>query len=199
MPVFPRLAGGLYLLIIACGLTAELVLRAPLRADGVAPGDVTVLRLSIVADLVMALADVAVALLLFALLSVRGLWLAAVASVFRLLQAAGILAGLGWLVAAVETPGNAAVYLAVHGTLYDLSLAFFAVTCVATGALLWRVFRLLGMALVASGAIYAIGSVLRILGPGMADAFAVAYLLPMLAELSFAVWLLLGARGLRRK
>jgi hypothetical protein len=199
MPVSPRLAGLFYLLIILCGITAEVGLRMPLRENGVTGGGaLSSLRLSILADLLMALADVAVAVLLFALLRSRGLWLAATASVFRLIQAAGILAGLGWLVAALGDPAQAAAYMAVHSTVYDLSLAFFAVTCAATGLLLLRGGPgWLGWALIGSGAVYGTGTVLRVIAPDLAEVFAAAYVLPLVSEVAFAIWLLLGARSLR--
>ncbi len=73
-PRLVRLAGTLYLVIILCGLTAELFLRGPLLQGtpdqiAVALGDNTgQLRLSLVADTVMLLADIALALIFFRLL-----------------------------------------------------------------------------------------------------------------------------------
>ncbi len=199
MPVAPRLAGALYLLIIVCGIAAEVFLRTPLRETAFfGPDEVAQVRLSVLADLTMALADVAVALMLFALLRPLGPWLAATASLFRLVQAAGILAGLAWLLAAAGQPAQAQGLLAVHSAGYDLSLTFFAVTCIATGLLLLRAgLRWLGIGLIASGVIYAIGSVLRVVAPGLAAGFEPAYVLPLVTELAFALWLLSGARAPR--
>ena len=70
-----RSAGALYLVIIVTGLTAELVLRgtglpAPLaaRLEGLV-GPYPAVRLSLLADLVMLVADIALALVLFRLLA----------------------------------------------------------------------------------------------------------------------------------
>ena len=198
MPVSPRFAGMLYLLIILCGVASEAVFRAPFRADpALVALDAQGLRISMLTDLVMALADVGLAVLLFALLRPFGKWLAVGATAFRLVQAACIAGGLGWIMAAILDPAGAAGWLSLHSVAYDVSLAFFAVNCVLTGALLIRADpHLLGWGIVASGLVYATGSVLRLIAPAAADGFAFAYVLPLISESAFCLWLLFGARGL---
>jgi hypothetical protein len=53
--------------------------------------------------------------------------------------------------------------------------------------------RLIGFGIGAAGLVYLTGSYLRILAPGLADSFAPAYAICLLAELAFALWLLLLA------
>lgn len=199
MPVSPRFAGILYLVIILCGVASEAVFRAPFRADpALVAGDALGLRISMLADLTMALADVGLAVLLLALLRPFGTWLAVAATAFRLVQAACIAGGLGWIMAAILDPSGAGDWLSLHGVAYDVSLAFFAVNCVLTGALLQRAgLRWLGWGIAASGVVYGAGSVLHIVAPAMADGFAVAYVLPLVAETAFCLWLLFGAPGLK--
>ena len=201
MPVSPRLAGFLYLVIIICGVTSEVVFRAAFRADpALVTQDAWALRLSILADLIMAMADVGLAILLLALLRRFGEWLAVGATAFRLVQAAAIAAGMGWVMAAILDTPRAAIWLSIHETVYDVSLAFFAVNCLLTGILLHRAgVAWLGWAIGLSGVVYGTGSVLRLMAPDLAAAFAPAYGLPLLAESAFCIWLLLGAPALSRR
>ncbi|MBN8186882.1 DUF4386 domain-containing protein [Salipiger thiooxidans] len=209
-----RAAGVLYLAIIALGLTSELALRGALVVPGnaaetaarilAAPG---LLRASLAADTVMALADVALAVLLYQLLRPVSAPVALAAMVFRLVQAGLIAASLlfqAGALLALEMQGEAgaataqlAMALQAHG--YDLGLVFFGVTCLLTGWLLARAGArpaLLGWLIAASGLVYIAGSALRFLAPELGAAFEPAYLLPMLAESGFCLWLLLRAPGL---
>ena len=200
MPATPRLAGLLYLVIIICGVTSEAVFRAALRADPtlVAQG-AGQLRLSMLADLMMALADVGLAVLLLALLRRFGEWLAIGATAFRLVQAAAIIAGLGWIMAAILDAPRAAMWLSIHETGYDVSLAFFAVNCLLTAVLLYRAgVAWLGWAIGLSGVVYGTGSIIRLIAPDLTAVFAPAYALPLLAETAFCIWLLSGAPALFR-
>ena len=90
-----RLAGLFYLIIIVCGIWAEIVVRSSL----IVPEDAAttarnilaaegLFRLSFVADMVMAISDVALGVLLFVLLRRVEPVLALMAMIFRLLQAA---------------------------------------------------------------------------------------------------------------
>ena len=212
-----RAAGVLYLAIIALGLTSELVFRGALVVPGnaaetaarilAAPG---LLRASLAADTVMALADVALAVLLYQLLRPVSAPVALAAMVFRLVQAGLIAASLLFQAGALltlEMQGEAgaataqlAMALQAHG--YDLGLVFFGVNCLLTGWLLARAGArpaLLGWLIAASGLVYIAGSALRFLAPGLGAAFAPAYLLPMLAESGFCLWLLLRAPGLHAR
>ena len=105
-----RLAGLLYLVIIVTGLGAELGFRGPLIDFGDADATATAIlaapgqfRLAIAADLVMALSDAGLAILLYLIFRTMAPGLALSAMVFRLIQtvliAASVMALLtAWLV-----------------------------------------------------------------------------------------------------
>ena len=83
--------------------------------------------------------------------------------------------------------------LEAHATGYDLGLFFFAVNCLLVGALIRRasfIAAAYGWLLSAAGLVYLIGSTLRVIAPAYAEAFAPAYVIPLIAELGFCVWLL---------
>ncbi|GGL70808.1 DUF4386 domain-containing protein [Wenxinia marina] len=221
-PLTARRAGLLYLVIIVCGLSAELALRGPLvdladaagTADAIraAPG---LFRLAIGADIVMALADAALALLLYRLLKPVDAGLALAAMVFRLLQSGLIASGLmfqqaAWLalsgtqdlsgLAPGQAEALAALMLNLHAHGYDLGLVFFGVNSVLTGLLLWRsgfAPRPLGAGLALAGAVYLTGSALRFAAPAAFEAFAPAYGITILAEGAVCLWLLLAGRLIR--
>ena len=123
------LAGLLYLVIIVAGLGAELGLRGPLidlgDADATAaailaaPGQ---FRLAIAADLVMALSDAGLAILLYLIFRAMAPGLALSAMVFRLIQTVLIAASLmalltAWLVLtradALSTPRRSRWYSSI--------------------------------------------------------------------------------------
>lgn len=201
-----RVAGLIYLLIIVAGITSEFALRGPMLA---APDPLAMIaadpgrfRLSLLGDLVMLLADVTLALLLYGLLRKISGPLAQAAMVFRLIQAALIGAGLIWMsqvpvLALAGEAGLAGAILGLHATGYDVALAFFGVTAGLTALLLRRggaAPGLLVAALAGAGVVYVTGGVLRLVAPGLSPAFAPAYLLPVLAETGLALWLLIVGR-----
>lgn len=210
-----RLAGLLYLVIIVFGISSELALRGPLidvtNAGGTAiailesPGR---FRLSIAFDLVMAMADVGLAVLLFGLFRATAFTLALSAMVFRLVQSVIIGVGLlnlqaafllitGGQDVAAFAPGQAdamaALFLNMHGHGYDLGLFFFGFNSVMTGVLIWRskfVPKMLGAGMVAAGVVYLLGSGIRFFAPQFSAAFAPVYGLTAIAETAFCLWLL---------
>ncbi|MDG4649867.1 DUF4386 domain-containing protein [Roseibacterium sp. SDUM158017] len=209
LPMF-RLAGLFYLVIIVFGISSEVLLRGPILAAGdaeavaasiaAAPGP---LRLSIVADAVMAMCDAALAVLLFLILRPLGAGLALAAMVFRLMQGAVIAASLMFLLAALrpDFAPAARALIEMHGVGYDLGLAFFGVNSVLTGMLLCRLggaARVIAAGIAMSGLVYLTGSALRLADPALAAAFAPAYALPVLAESAFCLWLLFAGAGARR-
>lgn len=210
-----RLAGLLYLIIIVAGLGAELGLRGPLidlaDADGTAtavlaaPGQ---FRLAIAVDLIMALCDAGLAILLYLIFRAAAPGLALSAMVFRLIQTVLIAANLmamqtAWLLLS-STPGPsdthalALLFLDLHGHGYDLGLVFFGVNSLMMGALVWRsgVFaRGFGVGLALAGLVYLVGSALRFFAPDLSAAFAPAYGLTILAESAFCLRLLVQSRA----
>jgi hypothetical protein len=212
-----RLAGLLYLVIIGAGLGAELGLRAPLIDIGDAGGTASAIlaapgrfRLAIAADLVMALCDAGVAILLYLIFRSVAPALALAAMVFRLIQTVLIAANLmamqtAWLVlSGAGLPDEQAhplalLFLDIHGHGYDLGLVFFGINSLMTGILVWRsglFSRVLGIGLAAAGIVYLVGSGLRFFAPELSGAFAPAYGIPVLAETAFCLRLMLQrARG----
>ena len=197
-----RLAGLCYLVIILCGVGSEVVLRGPLidfssaeeTARAIA-AETMRFRLSILADVVMALADAALAVLLFLMFRSVSAGLALTAFVFRLLQSGLIAAGLMNLQAAllVSDVDLALSFIALHAYGYDLGLFFFAVNCLLTAQLMIRsawVPRILGLGIGLSGLVYLTGSLLRFAAPELQALVAPAYLLPLIAETAFCLWLL---------
>lgn len=203
-----RWAGGLYLVVIVCGLSAELAVRQAL----IVPGDAAAtaaniaaaegrFRLGLLADAAMGLADAGLGVLLFVLLRPVGALLSLAALVFRLVQTAivgmTLILSQAALLALDGMAGGAelaALLLAAHGLGYDTGLAFFGVACGLLGGLVWRsgyLPRALGALLVAAGAVYLIGSAIRLVAPDLAPLFAPAYAVPLIAELAFCLWLLI--------
>lgn len=206
-----RLAGLAYLVIILAGVSAEALLRGPLidYSDAAATANSlrensAQFRLSIAADLAMALFDALLAILLFLIFRGISFSLALAALVFRLIQTVVIAVNLlslqaAWLLAAGDAstsePANILLLLEMHRHGYDLGLAFFAVNCFLTGLLVIRsaLFpRLLGIGLAASGIVYLAGSVSRFFAPALLPAVQPAYVVPLVVESAFCAWLLLA-------
>lgn len=209
-----RIAGVLYLAIIILGIGAEAGIRGilidPSDAASTAAsirGATGLFKLGIAADAIMAVCDIALAVLLFMLLRPAGPLLALMAMVFRLVQASIIAANLmnmhsalmiltgSWPVPGAENAAEllAMNHLTAHAHGYDLGLVFFAFNSLLTGWLLIRCGffpKTLGWGLVAAGGVYLTGSSLRFLTAGMYESFQPAYLICLLAELAFALWLL---------
>lgn len=218
-----RLAGLYYLAIIMTGLGAELGLRAPLidlgdagaTAEAIlaAPGR---FRRAIAADLVMALSDAALAILLYRIFRDMAPGLALSARVFRLIQTVLIAVSLmglmtGWLILVradilADAPALALVFFDLHAHGYDLGLVFFGVDSLIMGLLVWRsglFARVFGAGLAIAGLVYLTGSRLRFFTPELAPVFAPAYGLTILAETAFCLRLLLqggtGHKDVRRR
>ncbi|WP_435258291.1 DUF4386 domain-containing protein [Thioclava sp. FR2] len=209
-----RLSGLLYIVIILCGLGAELVLRGPLIDFEDAVGTATAIlaepgrfRLAIAADLVMALSDAGLAITLYLMFHAFGPGLALSALVFRLIQTVLIVVSLMALMAAclvltlTDAPADAAslalLFLDLHADGYDLGLIFFGVNSLIMAALVWRsgfFAKAFGAGLALAGVVYITGSSLRFFAPDLSSAFAPAYGLPILAETAFCLRLLLQRR-----
>lgn len=205
-----RTAGTLYLVVILCGVWSEGALRAGIAVAGDAAAtaeairdNAVLLRLSTAADTVMALADVGLAVLFYVLLRDTQPVLALLAMAFRLVQAALIGTSLILLAAVPSlalsgTDVLAASLLGMHATGYDIGLIFFGVNALLMAALLLRrpdgVPRALALGVAAAGLVYLLGSYVRLLAPDLHPAFQPLYLVPLLAEVSFCLWLLVRAR-----
>ncbi|GGH21039.1 protein of unknown function [Cribrihabitans marinus] len=205
-----RLAGCLYLVIIVTGLGAELGLRAPLidfsDADATAAAILAApvqFRLAIASDLMMALSDAGLAILLYLIFRTVAPGLALSAMVFRLIQTVLIATSLtallaAWLVLSradelTDAPVLALVFLGLHAYGYDLGLVFFGVNSLIMGSLVWRsglIARAFGAGLGIAGLVYVTGSGLRFFAPEFSPVFLPAYGLTILAETAFCLRLL---------
>jgi len=215
-----RLAGLLYFIIIVCGIYSEVALRGPLVDFADAGSTATAIlgaldayRLSIAADIVMAIADAGLAILLFILFRPVAPGLALAAMIFRLIQSVMIGINLMNMQAALlliaggqDLSGLASgtaealtlFFLNMHAHGYDLGLIFFGINSLMTGVLIWRsglVHKSIGVGVALAGAVYLMGSGLRFFAPQIYDVFAAAYAIPVLTETAFCVALLLA--GLR--
>ncbi len=204
-----RFAGVCYLVVILCGVGSEVALRGPLINFGSAAetakaisNELLRFRLSILADIAMAIADAALAVMLFWMFRPVSAGLALGALVFRLLQSGLIAAGLLNLQAAalllqsdnvVEHADLSLSFIALHAYGYDLGLIFFGVNCLLTAVLIVQsgfVPRVLGIGVGLSGLVYLSGSLLRFVAPDLHGVITPAYVLPLVAETVFCLWLL---------
>jgi len=220
MPIrgYAGLAGVLYLVIIVFGLFGELGVRMSLVVPGDAAataanilGSETRFRLGFLAESIMALCDIGLAVLLFVILSPVNQVMALAAAAFRAIQTAVIAANLinhhAVLLILTGSDRYAALGpeqrdalallsldLQAHG--YDLALIFFGVANLLLGYLVYRsgyLPRLLGLLLAAGGVVYILGSYLRFLMPEWLAWFEPAYAIPLVAEVGFCLWLLIRA------
>jgi len=214
--VLARTAGALYLVIIVLGLLGELLVRSGIIVSGDAAttaanitGDLWLFRLGFLADSVMFLCDVALAVLLYVLLKPVGSTVALLAMCFRLAQTAVIALNLLHYHAAIialsgpeyasafgaeQLNALASFFLELHSHGYDLGLLLFGLSCLLLGYLVYRsrfLPKLIGVLLVAAGLAYLIGSYTRFLFPAHVQSVAPIYLVAILAEVSMCLWLLI--------
>ncbi len=213
--IIARVAGVLYLVIIAAGIWSEMTVRAQLIVPGDAAATAAnvlhfegLFRASFAADTIMALCDVVLAVLLYVLFRPVGPVLALSAMVLRLVQAVIIAVSLlhqhvalllltDATYSALE-PGSrdalAALAIETHAHGYDLGLIFFALNCLALGRLIaisGYFPKSLGLLVGAAGIAYLIGSYTLFLAPDYADAVAPVYFVSIVAEVAFCLWLLI--------
>jgi len=220
---YARIAGVLYLLIIFFGIFSEVFIRSQLIEEGDAIATATnvlasegLFRFAFVADAIMLLSDVAIAVLFYILLKPVSKTLALLAAVFRLTQASVLgfnllnyyvalllIKGEGYISTFFETEQLqtlALLFLDVHRHGYDLGLIFFGFSCFTLGFLLIKSEyfpNVLGFGLIAAGIVYETGSFMRFLFPEHLSIIEPFYIIPLIAELSFCLWLL--AKGVRIK
>jgi hypothetical protein len=219
-----RLAGVLYLTIFVCGLFAELAVRVRLiEPDDPAATAANILespglfRLGVAADIVMLVADVAIAVVLYHLLRPLDRTLAAFAAAFRLTQAAvlslnllsmfqalRILDDADYLAPLGNDPVEALALLSLdsHRYGYILGLTFFGFATIAIGAIAWSSDRMpsaLGAVLLLAGTGYVLDMAMFFMIPGYDGALSGLILAPaLIGELWFALWLLTKGRALER-
>ncbi|MBN1883376.1 MAG: DUF4386 domain-containing protein [Deltaproteobacteria bacterium] len=218
--VHARVAGVLYLIIIVFGITSEVFIRARLIVAGDAAATAqnilassALFRAGFAADAIMLLCDVALAVLLYQLLKPVSNTLSLTAAAFRLTQAAVLGFNLLNLYAPLLILGGtvplssfetaqvyelASFFLSLHGNGYDLGLIFFGLSNIVLGYLVVRSDyfpSILGYGLEAAGVVYLAGSFTRFLLPEYVSLMEPVYIVPVIAELSFCLWLL--GKGIR--
>lgn len=222
-----RIAGILYLIIIVAGIFAQFFVRSSLVTPGDAAataaavtGSESLFRLGIAADIVMIVADIAIALAFFVLLEPVNRALSLLAAFFRLVQATilgfnllNLFFGLQLLtggagplgaVAEGERQSLALMFFDAHATGYAIGLAFFGMSLLVLGYLLVTsgyVPKLLAILLMVAAAGYLTDTFARTLLTNYATyqpIFDVVVFGPaVLAEVALAFWLL--ARGVGRR
>lgn len=218
---YARIAGGFYVVIIVLGIWGEFFVRAALvvAGDPAATGaniaaNPALTRFGFTADSIMAMCDVAVAVLLYVLLKPVNAVVALAALAFHLVQTAvlgtnlwnqyeALLIVSGALGAFAVEQQQALALLAhsAHSHNYDIGLLFFGVSGILTGYLVFRsdyLPRVIGVLLVAAGVVYLVGTYLRFWVPEAVGAFEMVYMVPLIAETSFALWLLVRGVDERR-
>lgn len=223
--VYARVAGLAYLTIIVSGIFAEFVVRQSLLVPGDAGATAanilaseSLYRLGMAGDLLMLLADVVVAVALYALFREVSKGLALLAAFLRLAQGAVLGANLIHVYVPLLLLGSGSGYLGAlgpdqlealallhlnaHAYGYAIGLAFFGVHCAVMGYLVLRsgyVPRVLGVLLVLASAGYLIDSFARTLLADYAEfetVLGLVVLVPaFVGELAFALWLLV--KGVR--
>jgi hypothetical protein len=218
--VYARTAGFLYLLIIVCGIFSEVFVRSSLIVVGDAAATAanildssSLFRVGFVSDAVMVMSDVAIAVLFYVLLKPVSKTLALMAAVFRLTQAAVLglnllnyftalllLSGAGYAAAfdTRQVQELAMLFLSLHSHGYDLGLLFFALSNLILGYLVAKSDYfpgILGYGLMAAALVYLLGTLTRFVVPDYLSLIEPLYIVPLIAELSFCLWLLL--KGVR--
>jgi hypothetical protein len=214
--VYARVAGVLYLIIIVFGIFSEVFVRSGLIVKGDAAataGNILasegLFRVGFLADSIMFLSDVALAVLLFVLLKPVSKTLALIALFFRLTQTAVLalnllnyhaalllLKGTGF--ASAFEPGQVRslsyLFLDLHGHGYDLGLLLFGLHCLLLGYLVVRshyIPKALGILMIAAAFTYLIGSYTRFLFPDYVKTITPIYVVAFVSEVSLCLWLLI--------
>lgn len=209
---YARIAGILYLIIIATGIFGELFVRNKLivfenpeaTANHIIQSDF-LWRLGIATDLLMHICDIPVMLILYFLLKPVSKKLALLNLSFTLIQTAILIVNKLNLVAAllflkgVETKSftsdqlHTLSYIAIkiHGYGFGIGLIFFGFVCLIEGYLIFKSVYLpktIGLLMFFAGLCYLINSFTLLLAPQFSS---VALLIPcFIAELSLTLWLI---------
>jgi hypothetical protein len=211
-----RIAGFLYLIIIAAGMFSVLFVRDQLIISGDPVATAKQLmnheglwRAGIVSDLIMHLCDIPVMLVVYLLLRPINRHIALLALLFNLIQTAVLVANKLNLVAALlPLTGQSYLkaldpqilytqsYLAIrlHDIGFGIGLLFFGATCIVNGFLIQRsgyLPKAIGILLQLAGVCYLVSNFKLILAPNAASQLWIWLMVPcFIAELSFALWLL---------
>lgn len=213
---YARITGLLYLVIIVCGMSSGIFVRETLIVAGDATATAqniisspTRFRLGFVADLLMVISDVAVALLFYFMLKQVNKTIAMLATFFRLIQSAIlgvnllnyftpllILSGSEYLnsFSADQLNAQALLHLKAFDFGYLISGVFFGFNCLFMGYLLLRskIFpSYLGGMLVVAAFGYLLNSMTNFVAPQYASfTEGILILSALTSELAVCFWLL---------
>ena len=156
----------------------------------------------------MLLSDVAIAVLFYLLLKPVNHTLSLTAAAFRLAQASVLGLNLlnyhaalfllqgehfGVVLGQEQVNTLASLFLQLHSYGYDLGLIFFGVSTLVLGSLMVKANyfpSVLGYGLIAAALVYLAGSFVRFLVPEQHDLIQPFYIVPLIAELSVCLFLL---------
>jgi len=215
--LYARTCGVLYLYIFAASSFAELFVRSKLVVSRDAAATAanimsseSLFRLGFSAELLQLAFDVAVAMILYALLRPVDRNIALLAALMRMacdivlaitslshFAALHLLGGADYLRVFQPDQLNSLALLAMklHGDGYAISLVFFGFACLSLGYLIFRsgyLPRTIGLLLAIAGVCYLVNSFAHFLSPATGAAlFNAGILLPcFIAELSLTLWLI---------
>ena len=213
-----RIAGLLYLFVIATGLFAEVFVRQALRVPGNAMATAhniqaseQLFRLGLVADLINFILGLPCVLIIYILFKHVNKWLASLALIFLIIQTAIIavnllnqITPLLYLENDVYLQSFSPQQLATLSLLslntqaqgYGIGLVFFGVYCLIVGYLVFkskRVPAIIGILYVLSGLCYLVNSFTMLLSANFSNPLFVYLAVPIfIGELSFCLWLLIA-------
>ncbi len=217
---YARLAGVMYLAIIALGMLGELYVRGTLVVPGDASATARAIaaspqlwRVGVAGDLLMHVLDVPVILIFYFLLRPVSKSLALLATMFNLVQTAVLAVNKLNLMVPLFLLGDAAYlkafsaeqlhtlsFLAIdaHADGFAIGLIFFGFACLVRGVLIWRSGywpKALGALILIAGLSYLVNSFALLLAPAFAASIFPGVLVPaFVGELAFCLWLI--AKGL---
>ena len=212
-----RVGGALYLTIIAIGAFGEMGIRGRILVPGQPSATAanlesleTLWRVGLVAELVLLVCGTALAAIFYVLIRPVSRTGALLALLFNVVSLA-VEAAVALYLATALFPLTREEYRSAfppeqlaalslwsmqsHSYGFGLALVFFGAFCVVMGALIYRsgfIPRILGALLLVAGICYVANTFTLILSPALAGRLFPWVLLPaFVAELSFAIWLLL--------
>lgn len=214
-PALARVAGVLYLCIIAIGIFGTAIVRDGMVVNGKPAetaaniaGSEALWRAGATAELAMPVLAVFILAIFYGLFRSVGRRTALVAVFFNLaaigldamtrlslFRAAGLAKGTGYAAALAPQERHALAYQAIldQETGFAISLLFFAFFCLAMARLIYRsgfMPRAIGVLMGVAGASYLFNSVAYLLSPPFAASLFPFVLLPaLIGELSLATWL----------
>ncbi len=212
-----RIAGLLYLIVIATGLFSEVFVRQALRVSGDALATAQniqshemLFRWGLVADLVNFVVGLPSVLIIYFLFKRVNKFLLQLALIFVVIQTAVITVNLLNQVSPLLILGNEAylqtlppnqlatvslLFLNIQAQGYAIGLVFFGVYCLLVGFVIFKsqmVPKILGILYIITGMAYLINSFTMLLSKGFVNPVFNYVAIPIIiGELSFSLWLLI--------